>query len=498
MKRNRCLIFLLILPVLIIQVCLPIRCFKDNSESSHIPQAFCSERKEDPFGVFNDIATVKGKMSLDYAVELGIKRTRLGLFWEMVEPFEGKYNWTLVDKVINMHHKAGISPLITVKSVSRWGAYSGGGPLGKYRAGPPKDMKKYRKFIRAVASRYKDKVKYWQIENEVFDKTLYTSPFWNGTKEQYLELLKAAYEEIKKVDPDAKVVIAGFANFLFVKYSEGNPNAKLFFEYVLDKGRDYYDVIDFHQYFTTNHLSEELAIINGTMKKLGLKKELITTEVGDFDIRLFLVQALNPQKKIPIVQEFMKIPSVRNKLNEYLKGGVTSRERNQFSIFLKENSDSGPLLEKYQAENLTKRVCINLSQGVTQFYWAWMMDQKDPIDWYMGHMSLTDRDGRRKPHFYTYKILISKLRGFKNVKEIKVAKGIRFFQFSFPDKRKLFIVWSEPKKQEIDLRPYISNPEIKITHIITKRRKTDGNAMVHKTKCCTLALTVTPIIVEGR
>lgn len=507
MRRNKFLLISLISLVFIVLSVFPFPhrqfiiqqlCSTNHYNSSHIPAAFCSEREEDPFGVFNDIVTVNGKMSLDYAGELGIKRTRLGLFWEMIEPLEGKFNWTLADKVIDMHYKAKISPLITVKSVSRWGADSGGGPLGKFRAGPPKDMKKYRKFIRAIAGRYKGKVKYWQIENEVFDKTLDTSPFWNGTKEQYLELLKAAYEEIKKADPEAKVVIAGFANYLFVKYSEGNPKAKLFFEYVLEKGKDYYDVIDFHQYFTPDYLDEELAIIHGTMQKLGLKKELITTEVGDFDIRLFLVQAVNPQKKIPIVQEFLKIPSVRKKLNEYLKGGVTNLERNQFSIFLKRNPDSGPLLEKYQAENLTKRLCINLSQGVTQFYWAWMMDQNDPIDWFMGNMSLTDSDGRKKPHFYTYKMLILKLRGFKNVKEIKIRRGIRFFQFLFADGRKLFIIWSDLEKQGIDLRPYVSDSDIKITHIITKRGETHRDAVTEKTKSCTLPLTVTPVIVEGR
>lgn len=463
-----------------------------------IPRAFCSETNGNPFGVFNDIVTVKGKMSLDFAGELGISHTRLGVFWDMVEPAEGRFHWILADRVIDMHIKAGISPLLTVKSVSRWGADSGGGTFGRFRAGPPKDMKKYRAFIRTIAKRYKGKVRYWQIENEVFDKTLADSPFWNGTKEQYLELLKVASEEIRKVDPDAKVVLAGFANYLFVKYSEGNPKAKLFLEYVLDKGRNYYDIIDFHQYYTPDYLEEELMIIRKTMKKYHLNKELITTEAGDFDIRLFLVQAVNPEKEIPIVKEFLKIPAVRQKLKEYTRDGVTNEERNLFSIFLKRDPHSGPILEKYQAENLTKRICISLSHGVTQFYWVWMMDQEKPIDWFMGNMSLADSNGRKKPHFYTYRMLIRKLRGYSSVKEITNQKGIRLFQYSFKDGRKLFILWSDSPGRKIDLNPYFQQKDITITHIITKRGETDKDAVVQNKKAGMLPLTIAPVIVEGR
>ena len=490
--------FLFVLLVFIFLIINPLPTSPGMGHVSHIPEALCGENWDSPFGVFNDIEVIKGKLGLSYAKELGIKYTRLGLFWEMVEPVEGKYNWILTDRIINEHVKAGISPLVTVKCISRWGANSGGrGVYSKFRSGPPKSMKKYRKFIRTLATRYKGKVKYWQIENEVFDKTLYNSPFWNGTKEEYIELLKAAHEEIKKADPGAKVVMAGFANFLFVKYREGNPHAKMFFEYLLDKGRKYYDVIDFHQYFTPDYLYDELVIINKTMRKLGLKKKLITTEAGDFDIRLFAVQIANPGKKIPIVQKFLRIPSVNRKLREYMKGGVTKRERDKFSVFLKRDPTAGPILERYQAENLAKRLCINLSHGVKQFYWAWMMDQDNPIDWYMGHMCLADSDGRKKPHFYTYKLLIKKLKGFRNVKEIHVRKGIRLFSYTFAGNRKLFIMWSDSGKQKIDLRPYISASKIKVTRIIVRRGKTGRDAVIEMIKPGLITLTVTPVIVEA-
>ena len=49
----------------------------------------------------------------------------------------------------------------------------------------PKDIDKYKNFVRHMVERYKNKVKYWQIENEVFDTTLAPELFWHGTKEDY-------------------------------------------------------------------------------------------------------------------------------------------------------------------------------------------------------------------------------------------------------------------------------------------------------------------------
>ncbi|MCD4784165.1 MAG: endo-1,4-beta-xylanase [Candidatus Eremiobacteraeota bacterium] len=460
-----------------------------------IDTAFAESTNSRPFGVFNDMVVEKGGLSIQEALELGNQRTRLILHWKMVEPRKGKFNFALVDRVIDMHHKLGIKPLVTIRCISKWGTKR---PSAKDRSAPPRDMSTYRRFIRKVASRYKGKVGYWQIENEVYDTTLGNSKFWNGTKEEYIELLKNAYDEIKKADPGANVVMAGFANVIFREIDRGNGKIKSFFEYLMNKGGNYCDTVDFHQYYEPDTVYNEVKILRDTMKKMGLKKEVISTEAGDLDIRLFPKHILHPEKPIPVVQKFLAIPDVRNKIKQLKKNKITPDELVEFAIFLKKNPRSGPILEKYQAENLVKRYCISLSQGVSQIYWVWMRDQEKPIDWFFGSMCLQDTDGRKKPHFWTYKLLILKLENFRRVKEIKNKTGAKIFRFDMAKGSPKYILWSDNGRKKLDISSLVSGSKVKITRIITQRGKTIRDVKTKTVSPKSIILDETPVFVEYR
>ena len=250
--------------------------------------------------------------------------------------------------------------------------------------------------------------------------------------------------------------------------NEGNTTIQEFFEYLMNNGSNYFDVIDFHQYFEPDTVYLEVNILKETMSKYGYQKELICTEAGDLDLRLFGKHILNPDEPIPIIEKLLSIDEVALELMEIMEDGVTEQERIDFAVFLKTNSESRPILEKYQAENLVKRVSLTLSQGVKQIHWLGMIDSEASVavDWYWAMMPLIDTDGRKKPHFYTYKLLIDELENFTSTNEISFNPDEKIIRFNFSDKNNVYVIWGK-NSTTVDLSGYVSTDYVHVTHIVT-------------------------------
>lgn len=72
---------------------------------------------------------------------------------------------------------------------------------------PPADWDTYRRYVAETVEHYGGSIQHWEIWNEP-----HFSGFWRGTPEQYAELLKVAYTEIKRVAPDCFVLGGGGVN----------------------------------------------------------------------------------------------------------------------------------------------------------------------------------------------------------------------------------------------------------------------------------------------
>jgi hypothetical protein len=83
-------------------------------------------------------------------------------------------------------------------------------PQGKWNH-PSSDHKAFLAYVRKVAMRYKDKVKFWEVWNEP-DSRVYWEP-QDGLR-SYCALLKDTYQALKKVNPDCRVLNGGLANGL--------------------------------------------------------------------------------------------------------------------------------------------------------------------------------------------------------------------------------------------------------------------------------------------
>lgn len=446
------------------------------------------------FGIFNAHVYDGTRFNDDLAVELGIQVTRVQLLWSDFQQSEGEFRFGYPDHLIGVHNDAKITPVVTLLCSSPWATRAKRGRM-KFTSSQPKNMSQYVQFITKVVNRYKRKVKYWQIENEV-----YYPFFWDGTKEEYLELLKYAYAAIKRVDPEAKVVLAGFPDEMFFRIRDGHRASREFFEYLMDKGRNYFDVIDFHQYFEPEDVYVQVRQLNQSMRTYGYQKELICTEAGGLDIRLLGIRiassGIGQQKRIPVIQQLLSIPEVPSLLHRLSTNGFTPEEFKDVATFVATNDETRPVLERYQPQDLVKRVCLTFSQGVRQIHWVAMKDlDKDiAMDWFHVMMGLVDKRERKKPAYYTYKLLIEKLRGFVSSDEIK--DNPKIFRFSFTNKAPVYVAWSDTATNA-DFTDYLSAPKARIAHIITEQWKTDRDAKVEIVPTNAVGIYEMPIFIEA-
>lgn len=130
------------------------------------------------------------------------------MHWFLREPEKGKFDWTLFDDRLELAEKYKMNFLLTFGGVPEWASSSSDKKMTVcgayfYQNFPPKEWKDWSDFIGTVVSRYKGRIKWYELWNEPG----FTSAFWcNGSAKDYAALLKTGYEAAKKADPDCVVV----------------------------------------------------------------------------------------------------------------------------------------------------------------------------------------------------------------------------------------------------------------------------------------------------
>ncbi len=210
------------------------------------------------------------------ATMVGAESLRGGSDWRNLQPQPNEWKWAGEDEVVALAAKYGAQVQYLV-------AY-GGAPWTKspetlqliqekkdekqqWRYPPRLDA--WRNWTRTLAQRYKGKIRYYEIWNEP------DIQFFKGTAEQYFELLKAAYEEIKAVDPNAIVMTGGFASL-----DHGGHNRKLL-ELTLREGQPYFDLHAHHRHGMFAQLQKQVDDdLIPLRQKFGVKEPLYFNETA--------------------------------------------------------------------------------------------------------------------------------------------------------------------------------------------------------------------------
>lgn len=147
--------------------------------------------------------------------------------------------------------------------------------------GPPCDMNAYREFVRAGVERYdgdgindmpglRYPVQHWEVFNEPSMKDL--PPFYDFTPEDYFNLLKATFEEIKAACPGCKVVQGGVAGIA--------PEKVEFLRSYLELGgANYFDIANVHFIHSGDFDTLNVRPFKQILQEYGIDKPIWVTEV---------------------------------------------------------------------------------------------------------------------------------------------------------------------------------------------------------------------------
>lgn len=197
--------------------------------------------------------------------EANIKWVRMDFLWEDIEPEKGKFNFEKYDYIVDLLTKNNINILGLLSYSVSW--------AGLVWNSPPYDDKFFVNYVFYIISRYKDRVKYWEIWNEPDDEQYWTP---QDDMVRYTQLLKKVYIRAKEIDPDCKILNGGLSKAITISLKKIYENG----------GRDYFDILSIHPF--VNPLNEvDVVRVKGLylgckkiMRNNGDNKKIWFTELG--------------------------------------------------------------------------------------------------------------------------------------------------------------------------------------------------------------------------
>lgn len=302
----------------------------------------------------------------------------------------------------------------------------------------PKELKHWKSFVRQIVERYSDKkhggIRYFALVNEPA-----VPVFWNDSPENYAHLLRATYFALKDANPQALLVLGSIP----IEVVVNQPSRQDFFPKVLryrfedgSRAEDYFDVVDIHVYSEPASFKKYIKQVKGWLSR---PKPMIMTETGS-------------------------------------------------------SSDPKYGSLKKQAQDVIKRFVTALGLGIEAITWQPLFDHK-PVG--LSHMDRFDKVGllddglNPKPAYYTFQLMVKKLKGFKTVRTLAPGQ----YEFSFTNKESVYVLWNDNGAKKVDIKAEIGSPQALVTHIVEAEGITGPRAETISTEV--IPLTTSPIFVEA-
>lgn len=201
------------------------------------------------------------RSELDLLDELGADMLRDGADWAAIEPARGQWAFEKMDRLVDDCVRRGIRLQTLLAFTTQWGTT--GDPNAKNwldwaRAMP--QMEPWLEYVRAVAKRYGDRVREWEVWNEP------DHSFWAGTPDDYALLFNKTAEAVASVSPGVRIMNGGYT-FLMSDSDVALRRA------MQEKGgRAHWDIFAYHDYMTLGEMQARAPTVASYLKGAGLEK----------------------------------------------------------------------------------------------------------------------------------------------------------------------------------------------------------------------------------
>lgn len=150
---------------------------------------------------------------LEQLAPLNVTWVKLTLDWRDIEPERGTLLLQEADVAIRQLNGAGYRLLLTLTGAPGWARPQADPEINAVQTGPPENLDAFADFAAAVALRYRGRVAAYEIWTQPNIRT-----WWRAQTDpprmsdvSYPDMLRLAYEAIKRVDPSVTVISAGLA-----------------------------------------------------------------------------------------------------------------------------------------------------------------------------------------------------------------------------------------------------------------------------------------------
>lgn len=331
-----------------------------------------------PFGMGVYLYRYASLEQMDRAAALaqsaGCKWSREEFLWHRIEPRRGEFDWSFYDAVVETATRHGISIYGLIDYWSEW--------TSPYT---PEGIADYARYCTALVQRYRDRIHHWEVWNEpnIF--------FWQGPREMYVDLLKAAYQAIKAADPEAQVLGCSTAGI-----DTG------FIRLVAEKG-GVYDILTIHPY-------------RGSLDDPGFLRELQETAA--------LTEELYGEPKPVWITEMGWSTQVQ--------GGVSERQQ------------AGLLARCYLGA-----VASGASQNIS--WYDFREDGADPF-YNEHHFGVLRHDLTPKPAYRAFATVARLLAGRTSPERLDAGEGVLAYRFTGPGRSPVVAIWSPETARTLALR----------------------------------------------
>jgi hypothetical protein len=191
--------------------------------------------------------------------------------WKDLEPKKDLWDFSRLDALVALGQQHKVDVILPLALTPRWASKRPNEPSAYTpgAAAPPIDINDWIDYVRTVAARYKGRIAYYEMWNE-----MNTTATWTGTAGEIVSLQQAAYTTLESIDPNAK----------FISASLTTSNGILLLSQLLKLGyANSADIIGYHFYVCPNQ-PEDIATlfseVSSELRKYGVAKPIWNTETG--------------------------------------------------------------------------------------------------------------------------------------------------------------------------------------------------------------------------